>query len=280
MQTVLEILTKTEAFFAQKGVPNPKLDAQLLLAHALECKRLELFLRFEEPLTEVALSKIRELVRRRGRREPLQHIIGSQEFFGAKLKCDARALIPRPETEELCEILSERFFTDKSAALKILDMGTGSGAIAVALALHFPNAQVDAVDASDEAISLAKENAENNSAIVNIYKSDWFSEVEGEYDLIVSNPPYLTDAELAESQPEVKNFDPIAALVSAENGMADIYKILSGAKNHLKAKGILAFECSLGQPEKLAEKAANFGFANAQTFKDASRRTRFAIFSG
>ena len=278
MQTVLEILTKTEAFFAQKAIPTPKLDAQLLLAHALKCKRLELFLRFDEPLTDATLDVIREFVRRRSKREPLQHIIGTQEFFGATLKCDARALGPRPETEELCEILSEKYFADKSAALKILDMGTGSGAIAVALALYYPNAEIDAVDLSDEAISLAKENAELNSVSVNIFKSDWFEKVEGEYDLIVSNPPYLTEQEVAEAQPEVREFDPRAALVSEDGGMADLHKILGQASAHLKSGAILAFECGLGQPEKLAASAKEFGFESAQTYKDASKRTRFLIF--
>ena len=159
MQTVLEILSKTEAFFAQKGVPSPKTDAQLLLAHALECKRLELFLRFDEPLSEDRLAKVRELVRRRGRREPLQHILGTQEFFGASIKCDSRALIPRPETEELCEIISEKFFPDGAAPLEILDLGTGGGAIAVSLALRYPNARVEAVDKSADALALARENA-------------------------------------------------------------------------------------------------------------------------
>lgn len=279
MQTVLEILSKTEAFFAQKGVPSPKTDAQLLLAHALECKRLELFLRFDEPLSEDRLAKVRELVRRRGRREPLQHILGTQEFFGASIKCDSRALIPRPETEELCEIISEKFFPDGAAPLEILDLGTGGGAIAVSLALRYPNARVEAVDKSADALALARENAALNGARVEFAESDWFERAGEGYDLVVSNPPYLTEEEVAAAEPEVRTHDPICALVSPDGGMADLKKILFGAADRLKPGGILALECGLGHAEKLAEMRADAGFADAEVFRDASRRARFAVFA-
>lgn len=278
MLSVLEILAKTEEFFAHKGVPNPKIDAQYIVSHALGCKRLELFLRFDEPLDESKLSSIRELVRRRGKREPLQYILGQVDFFGAKLKSDKRALVPRPETEELCEILTERFFTDPSAPIEILDLGTGTGAIAVALSLHFPNAKTVAVDASADALSLATENAEANRARIDFIKSDWFESVSGKFDLIVSNPPYLTQAEVDSAQPEVKFFDPISALVSPKDGIADLEKILGNAKSHLKENGILALECGLGQPEKLTTAPQRFGFQRAEAIKDASKRVRFAIF--
>lgn len=278
MLSVLEILAKTEEFFAHKGVPNPKIDAQYIVSHALGCKRLELFLRFDEPLDEAKLSAIRELVRRRGKREPLQHILGQVDFFGAKLKSDKRALVPRPETEELCEILTEKFFADPSAPIEILDLGTGTGAIAIALSLHFPNSKAVAVDASADALSLASENAEANRAKIDFIKSDWFESVSGKFDLIVSNPPYLTQAEVDSAQPEVKFFDPISALVSPQDGMADLEEILNNAKSHLKENGILALECGLGQPEKLTTDPQRYGFTRAEAIKDASKRVRFAIF--
>lgn len=235
-------------------------------------------MRFDEPLDEAKLSAIRELVRRRGKREPLQHILGQVDFFGAKLKSDRRALVPRPETEELCEILTEKFFTDPSAPIEILDLGTGTGAIAVALSLHFPNAKTVAVDASADALSLASENAEANQVNIDFIKSDWFESVSGKFDLIVSNPPYLTQAEVDSAQPEVKFFDPISALISPQDGMADLEKILDNAKSHLKENGILALECGLGQPEKLTTAPQRFGFQRAEAIKDASKRVRFAIF--
>lgn len=277
MQTVLEILGKTEKFFAEKGVPTPKLDAQLILAHALKCKRLELFLRFDEPLPEASLEVIRTLVRRRAKREPLQHILGFQDFFDVKIKCDARALIPRQETEELCDILTTRYFPDTSANVDILDLGTGSGAIAIALSKYFENAKVSAVDKSEAALSLAIENAEFNQAKVSMFISDWFSCVEGKFDLIVANPPYLTSDEVASAGPEVKDYDPISALVADDAGMADLKVIIKSAHKYLKENGILACECGLEQPEKLVSYALESGFTSAEVLQDASKRDRFLI---
>ena len=278
MQTILEILDKCAAYFGGKGVPEPKLDAQTLLAHSLGCKRLELFLRFDEPLPENKLADFREMARRRAKREPLQHILGRVEFFGVSLKSDARALVPRPETEELCEIITTKYFADKLANIRILDLGTGSGAIAIALAKHYENAQVEAVDFSDDALALAKENAEAAGVKnLSIKKSDWFENVDGVFDLIVANPPYLTDAEVASAQPEVKDYDPHSALLSPDSGLADLRKILAGATKHLKTGGVLACECGLGQPEILAKESAEIGYSSAESLPDMSRRTRFLI---
>ena len=277
MQSVLEILQKCTAYFSEKGIETPKLDAELLLAHALDCKRLDLFLRFEEPLTEAKLAPFRDMVRRRAKREPLQHIIGNVDFFGLKLKCDARALIPRNETEELCEIATAKF-PDYNAEISILDMGTGSGAIALAMASVFKNAKIDAVDFSDNALSLAKENAENLKLNINIFKSDWFENVENKYDLILANPPYLTDEEVEESAPEVRKFDPHSALASQDEGMYDLRKILSQATKYLKDNGIIICECGLNQPQILAKEAVEkYGFAEADTAPDLSKRERFLI---
>lgn len=278
MQSVLEILQKCSDYFASKGIENPKFDAETLLAHSLGCKRLELFLRFEEPLPEAKLAPFRELVKRRAKREPLQHILGFVEFFGLRLKCDARALVPRNETEELCEVATERLCPDRSAPLDILDLGTGSGAIALAMASAYPNASVDAAELSDAAISLASENAQSLGLKVNIVKSDWFENVAKSYDMILANPPYLTDDEVAQAQPEVRNFDPPAALASPDDGLRDLRAILSQAAAHLKNGGVIACECGLGQPEILSVEAVEkFGFSSAETLPDLSKRTRFLI---
>lgn len=278
MQSVLEILDKCAGYFASKGVPDAKLDAQILLAHALGCKRLDLFLRFDEPLPETRLSVFREMAKRRAKREPLQHIVGSVEFFGLTLKSDGRALVPRHETEELCDIITRKIFADKAAGISILDLGTGTGAIALALAKHFPNAKVSAADISEDALALAGENAAAAGADVEFVKSDWFANVSGAFDLIVANPPYLTDAEVASAEPEVRDFDPMNALVSPENGLADLRKILGGAKKFLKENGVLACECGAGQPELLAKEALEkFGFSNAESICDLSGRQRFLI---
>ena len=278
MQNVLEILQKCTAYFSEKGIETPKLDAEILLAHALGCKRLDLFLRFEEPLTEDKLAPFRNMVRRRAKREPLQHIVGNVDFFGLKLKCDARALIPRNETEELCEIATTKLFPDATAKISILDMGTGSGAIALAMANHFKDASVDDVDFSDNAIELAKENAKNLKLNINIFKSDWFENVEKRYNLILANPPYLTDKEVEEASPEVRDFDPITALVAKDEGLQDLRTILSQATQYLEDGGVIICECGLNQPQILAKEATvKYGFTSAETVADLSHRERFLI---
>lgn len=277
MQTVLEILDKCADYFLKKGIPNAKVDAQILLASVLGCKRLELFLRFDQPLTQVQVSDFRELVKRRAKREPLQHILGEVEFFGLKLRSDRRALVPRFETEELCEIAAEKLFPDHSAPIRILDLGTGSGAIACALASVYANAEIVAADKSPEALSLARENVELNSlGNVLLLQSDWFSEISGKFDLIAANPPYLSEQEVASAEPEVREFDPLSALVSGDLGMADLRLILRSASNYLNSGGAIICECGLGQPQKLAEDFAET-FGNVEILPDSSRRQRFFI---
>ncbi|HYP16308.1 MAG TPA: HemK/PrmC family methyltransferase, partial [Opitutus sp.] len=156
MLTVLEIVRKTTEFFAAKGVENPRLNAELIVGHGLGLKRMQLYLQFERPLTDADLEKIRPLVRRRAQHEPLQYVLGETEFFGLRLKTDRRALIPRPETELLVELVIARAPANTAA---ILDLGTGTGAIALALAKQFPEAAVTAVDKSADALALAEENA-------------------------------------------------------------------------------------------------------------------------
>ncbi len=274
MQSVLEVLDKCAAYFSAKGVPNPKFDAQTLLAHALKCKRLELFLQFERSMSEDDLAVFRNFAKRRAKREPLQHILGEVEFFGLRIKCDRRALIPRPETEEMLDTLTNSALCNVRPA-RILDLGTGSGAIALALAKHFPESRVLAVDTSVRALELAKENALFSSVQnVEFRESDWFDGVDGSFDLIVANPPYLSGEEISQSEPEVRDFDPVSALLSPDGGMRDLRKILGGAPEHLVSGGVLACECGLGQAEKLSDEFAGL-YGTISTAKDLSRRERY-----
>ncbi|MFH1499596.1 MAG: peptide chain release factor N(5)-glutamine methyltransferase, partial [Verrucomicrobiota bacterium] len=220
MPTILEIIQKTADFFATKGVESPRLNAETLVGHALGLKRMQLYLQFERPLADADLDRIRPLVKRRAMREPLQHILGTVEWAGLVLKCDRRALIPRPETEYLVELLSARLADGPPAT--ILDLGTGTGALACALATTYPSAAVTAVDLSEEALALATENvaALGLTERVRLLRSDWFAGLAaGEtFDLIVANPPYLAEEETAESEPEVRRFEPLTALTAAESG--------------------------------------------------------------
>lgn len=242
MNTVLEILNKTTTFFQHKGVPNPRLDAQYILAHGLKMKRMELYLNFDKPLSESELEVLRPLVARRAKREPLQHIVGSTSFRGNEIHCDRRALIPRPETESLIDFLKERL-TGKDR-YRIADIGTGTGAIAIAAAKEIKGASVVATDISKDALELAKENATANVATVEFFQGDLLNALpEGEkFDAIVSNPPYIPDAEREKLQPEVRDYDPSLALFGGPDGLTLVRKLLEQSKDHLNPGGIILME--------------------------------------
>ena len=275
MLTIREIKARTEAFFQEKGVPNAKLDTDILIAHSLGVKRLDLYLDLDRPLTEAQLVELRPLVKRRANREPLQYIIGNTEFYGLKLKVDTRALIPRHETEELIELIVERLETSPA---RILDLGTGSGAIALALASKYPAAQVTAIDQSVEAIALATENAIALvlNERVSLLQGSWFEPLdEGtQFDLIVSNPPYLTEAEMQTAAPEVISHEPHSALVAGSDGLDDLRIILSQAKRFLAPGGLLAMETGIAQSEALINLASEADLSG-ESIEDLSDRPRF-----
>ena len=275
MLTIREIKDRTETFFKSKGVPNPRLDADTLIAHSLGMKRLELYLDMDRPLTEAQLAELRPLVKRRAAREPLQYILETVDFSGMLLKVDRRALIPRHETEELVEHIGEML---NDAPATILDLGTGSGALALALARKYPEAAVTAVDASGEALALAQENAAalELSERVRFYEGSWFEPLpaDARFDLIVANAPYLTTAEMATAEPEVMKYEPKMALVSGTEGLDDLRVILRAAGHHLNPSGLLALETGIDQSEQLKEMASQFGL-KGESHQDLSGRPRF-----
>ncbi len=278
MLSVLEIIQKTAEFLGGKGVESPRLNAEHLIGHALGLKRMQLYLQFERLLTEPELEKIRPLVRRRASREPLQYIVGTTDFHGLKLKVDRRALIPRPETELLVETVIGLCAMPPA---QVLDLGTGSGAIALTLAAAFPNAQVTAVDVSDDALALAAENAESTGLAgrVRWLRSSWFEALapDTRFDLLVSNPPYLSAEETAETTPEVRQHEPAAALTAGANGLADLQAIITGARAHLAPGGLLALETGIAQHAELVRLATASGFVRVESRQDLTRRDRFLL---
>lgn len=274
--SLLEILRKTEAFFAKAGLENPRLDAEWLLAAVLECRRLDLYLKFDQPMADSLLDRLRPLVARRARREPLQYVLGETAFGDLVLTTDKRALIPRPETELLVEKLIAE--GAKQPPASIVDLGTGTGAIALALARAFPGAEVMGVDRSEEALSLARENAERNglSGRVKWIASDWLDAVQGgPFDWIVSNPPYLTEAEWAVAAPEVRNHEPRVALVARSEGRDDLEIIIATARERLAKPGLLALETGIAQHEALERQAIAHGYSGSESISDDTGRPRY-----
>jgi release factor glutamine methyltransferase len=278
MLNVIEVVRKTSEFLASKGIESPRLNAELLVGHALGLPRMRLYLEFERPVGDAELTAVRELVRRRGRREPVQHILGFTEFCGLRLKTDPRALIPRPETELLVETAASRVAAPPA---RILDLGTGGGAIALALARMFPSARVTAVDVSPEALQLASENAEATGLAgrVTFAESDWFGGLApGEtYDLVISNPPYLTPGETADAAPEVRDHEPARALTAGDGGFADIGTIVAGAPGALAPGGMLALETGIGHRSRLEEALKRAGFSRIEPHADLTGRDRFVL---
>lgn len=278
MLTVLEIIKRTTEFFEKRGVESARLNTELLIGHALGLKRMQLYLQFERPLTETELEKIRPLVKRRGGREPLQYILGECDFSGIKLKVDRRALIPRPETEYLIELITARI---KEPPASILDLGTGTGAIALALAKNYPTASVTAVDRSVDALALARENATITGLVerVKFIESDWFSVLgqEQTFQLIVANPPYLSDEETKETPPEVRDFEPISALSAGPDGAAALKLIIAQAKDRLSAGGVLACETGIAQHAALVELAGQSGYTRIESLQDLTSRDRYLL---
>ena len=276
MLTVLEIIKRTTEFFAGKGIESPRLNAELLIGHALGRSRMQLYMEFERPLAEPELEKIRPLVRRRGQREPLQYIVGEVEFHGLKLKVDKRALIPRPETELL--VANVIAFSAASQPARILDLGTGSGAIAIALATMLPTSTVTAVDFSAEALALATENAAaaGLAGRVTFLQSDWFTAVAAEkFDVIIGNPPYLSAAETAETAPEVRGHEPALALTAPGDGVDHLAHIIAEAPRFLPPGGLLALETGIAQHVRLRALVAAAGFTRSESRQDLTGRDRF-----
>ena len=275
--TILRMILWSAEYLKNKGVETGRLDAEWLLAAALGVDRLQLYLKYDRPLSSEEREAFKPLLRRRAGREPLQYIIGRTGFRELELKTDPRVLIPRPETELLVQ---EVLDWASAGAESVWDMGTGAGAVALSLAAEGTWTRVVATDVSPEALSVAADNAERYDlgGHVEFREGSLFEPVEeGErFDVIVSNPPYIAEGEKGELQPEVRDWEPPEALFAGADGLDVIRQLVAGAPKHLLSGGLLALECGLGQAEGIAaDVQATGAFGAVRIRADLTGRPRF-----
>ncbi len=271
MITVLEALNRSTDYLSKKNIESPRLNAELMLAHILKCKRLDLYLMYDRPLDENELQSYRNFLTRRAQREPLQYILGEVDFYNIKLNVNRSVLIPRPETE----LLVENIINDFKGALNLsfLDIGVGSGNISIALLKNITNANALAIDISDEALSLAKKNSLLNQVQgrIELLKFDILNddaEALGRFDLIISNPPYVSAKDYQSLEPELKIYEPKIALTDMYNGFTFYKKIISLSPLLLNKNGKIYFEIGQGQSNEIKSMLEQKGFKNIRIIKD------------
>ena len=260
MRTLGEVLRLSTAHLERHGSPTARLDAELLLGHALGLGRVELYTGFERPLGEDELAECRELIARRAKREPVAYILGRWGFRGLDLEVDRRVLVPRPETE----LLVDRCLAllDGVAGPAVLDVGTGSGAIALALASELPEARVAGCDVSGDALDVARANGERLGVEVEWVASDMLAGVEGRrFHLVVSNPPYVAAGEIEALEPEVRDWEPRGATVAGETGLEAFERLVAQAPAALEPGGALVLEVGAGQAAAVAALLEGAGLA-------------------
>ena len=264
--TLAEVLRGAADYLAAKGVDTPRVDAEWLLARALGLSRIELYTQHDRPLTEAERAHARALVQRRGAREPLAYVLGDWDFRRLTLKTDARALVPRPETEivvERCLALLEGV-----EAPRVVDVGTGTGAIALALKDERPDAEVVATDVSADALALAGENAAANGLDVELVHGDLLDGLEGPFALVVSNPPYVDAAELPALPPEVRDFEPVEALVDR----GQTARLVDDARRVLD--GALVLEVHEDRAQEVLGDVLRSGYTEGRVRRDLAGRER------
>jgi len=272
--TPLKLIAWTQAYFARAGVDAPRLTAELLLAHALSCDRVRLYLDFDKPLGASELARFRALVKRRAEGEPTAYLTGEKEFCGHRFRVDARALVPRPETELLVE--AARALLPRGGAA--LDLCTGTGCVAVALALAREDALVAATDLSPEALALARENALRLGARLDFFPGDLFEALPEtlRFDVVVANPPYVPTGELALLAREVRR-EPALALDGGEDGLGVASRIVRGAPARLRPLGALVLEMHESHLERLPALCLEAGFAEVEARRDLAGLPRLVV---
>lgn len=274
--TIQRVIDWSVSFLREKKIDSARLDVELLLSHTLSCRRIDLYTRFDMRLSESERGSFRDLLRRRHAYEPVAYILGSREFYGREFAVRDGVLIPRPETELLID-QTRPFLPDKS---RVLDIGSGSGCIAVTLAAEAPAASVTALDRSSTAVALTRENAaRHNIPNISVVEEDLAAYDGGPFDLIVSNPPYIAPGEYDTLMPDVRGYEPRAALVADDNGYA-VYRLLARRlPGLLAADGTLLLECGAGMAPTVADLLGPF-FRNTSRHVDLHGIERVVTFSG
>lgn len=271
MITVLESIKLSTQYLHEKGIDSPRVNAELLLADILKCKRLDLYLLFDRPLTELELNQYREYLKRRGNFEPLQYILGKVEFFGLEIIVNDSVLIPRPETELLVEKIINDYKSNLN--LTILDIGCGSGNISIALAVNLKSARIFTTDVKISSLEVAKENArlhrvEKKINFINHNILEQGLDEFEKFDIVVSNPPYVSKENYSTLQKEVKDFEPITAVTDGNDGLTFFKAICEKTVNKFKPNGKLYFEIAEGQMDDVQKIMKHYNFVNISTVKD------------
>jgi release factor glutamine methyltransferase len=274
--TVESVLRWAAEDFRGRGIESPRLDAELLLGQAVSATRIQLIMDAKRELTEPELARFRELVKRRRAREPVAYLLGRREFYGREFRVDRRVLIPRPDTETLVEEALERSRT-VSMSMRALDLCTGSGCVAITLARERPTSRVVATDVSGDALAVARDNALRLGAYnLALRSGDLFAAVDPawRFDVVTANAPYIAPEELAELEPDVRDFEPRGALVAGEGGLAVTRRIVEQASRHLAPGGALAVEVGFGQAPAVRAMFERAGFDDVRVRRDHARVER------
>ena len=272
---IIDIIKWGEGYFKTKDFETPKQEIEWLLCDLLGLKRIDLYVKFEDKINEVNLNKLKRWINRRVKREPLQYITGETEFYGLKFKTTPQALIPRPETERLVEIALDNI--GENSDTKLLEIGTGSGCIPIAISNEKPSLNILSLDISKSALELAEINAElNNCKNIKFLEMDFLNETpKGKFDILLSNPPYIPVKEIEGIMPEVKNYEPRIALTDNEDGLAFYHRIAKKIKTLIKPKGIILLEVGLGRhPQKVFSLFKEAGFNQLELIKDFNNNER------
>jgi len=275
--TIREVLNWTRGYFENAGIVQPRLEAEILLAHALDVDRLHLYMAPDKPLTSDERLRYRCVVKERHSGTPLQHVVGEVSFYGLRFRVNREALIPRSETEELLDQVIKRAPRDRE--IRCLDLGTGTGVIAVCMARYLPKARVTAVDVSATALEMARANASLNGVAdrIEFIESDWFANVEGKFDFIASNPPYIRSDELPDLPVEVRDHEPSVALNGGTDGLDKIRQIAAELRTYLQPNGVVLMEIGQEQGNRVKQLLESIELVDICVEHDMAEKDRFVV---